>query len=69
MTSQCINLGIGYGEGHENEVGMKKLKQETPMGSRIGKIVLFSSRVHCSDSTIDCSDLRIHCTLCLQYCL
>ena len=32
------------------------------MSSRIGRIVLFSSR-------IDCSDSRIDCALCLMHCL
>ena len=35
--------------------------RSSPIGSRIGRIVLFSSR-------IDCSDSRIDCTLSLLYC-
>ena len=39
---------------------------QTTYSGRIGRIVLFSSRIDCSDSRIDCSDLRIDCTLCQQ---
>ena len=32
------------------------------LACRIGRIVLFSSRIDCSDSRIDCSDSRIDCS-------